>query len=63
MTIPLLPGSATASHGGPRVPHILYGGVDGVLFPSDMGATTGTASASSGPPLRSEGASQAVLRF
>jgi hypothetical protein len=32
-------------------------GVDGVLFPSDVGTTTCVASASSGPPLRSEGAS------
>jgi hypothetical protein len=45
------------------VPHILYGGVDRVLFPPDVDATTGAASASSGPPLRSEGASQAVPRF
>jgi hypothetical protein len=45
------------------VPHILYGGADGVLFPPDVGATTGAASASSGLPLRSEGASQAVPCF
>jgi hypothetical protein len=46
-----------------RVPHILYGGVDGVLFLPDVGTTTDAASASSGSPLRSEGASQAFPRF
>jgi hypothetical protein len=45
------------------VPHILYEGIDGALFPPDVGATTSAASASSGPPLRSEAASQAVPRF
>jgi hypothetical protein len=45
------------------VPHILYGGVDGVLFPPDVGATIDAASASFGPPLRLEGASQAVPHF
>jgi hypothetical protein len=60
---PPLLGSATASHGGPRVPRVLYGGVDGTLFPSDVGATTGATTASFGLPLRSEGASQAVPRF
>jgi hypothetical protein len=42
---------------------VLYGGVDGTLFPSDVGATTGVATTSFGLPPRSEGASQAVPRF
>jgi hypothetical protein len=45
------------------LPRVLYGGVDGTLFPSDMGTTTGAATASSGPPPQSEGASQVVPRF
>jgi hypothetical protein len=45
------------------VPRVLYGGFNGTLFPSDVGATTGAAAASSGLPPRSEGASQAFLRF
>jgi hypothetical protein len=61
--LPPLSWSATATHGGPRAPRVLYGGVNGTLFPSDVGATTGAAAASSRPPPRSEGASQAVPRF
>jgi hypothetical protein len=45
------------------VPRILYEGLDGTLFPSDVGATTGAATASSRPPLWSEGARQAVPCF
>jgi hypothetical protein len=45
------------------VPHVLQGGVDGIFFPSDMGATTGATSASSGLPPRSVGASQAIMRL
>jgi hypothetical protein len=45
------------------VHHILYRGVEGVLFPPDVGASTGAASASSEPPLRLEGANQAVPHF
>jgi hypothetical protein len=61
--LPPLPGSVTAPRVGPWVPRFLYGGVDEVLFPSDVGTSTGAAAASSGPPLRAEGASQAVLCF
>jgi hypothetical protein len=42
---------------------VLYGGVDGTLFPSDVGTTKGIATTSFGPPPQSEGASQAVPRF
>jgi hypothetical protein len=45
------------------VPRILYGGVDGTLFPSDVGATTNGATASPGPPQRSKGSILAVLCF
>jgi hypothetical protein len=50
---------AWGTSGAPRA----LGGVDGTLFPSDVGATTGATTASFGLPPRSEGASQAVPRF
>jgi hypothetical protein len=61
--VPSLSWTATAPHGGPQAPDILYGGVDGTLFPSDMGATTGAALAPSGPPSQSDGSGQAILCF